>query len=387
MKKILLLLCIANSIEGQTIKTMKHLPDTGQTSGFTSTFGEDNDYNINNPSFINNNNGTVTDAITTLMWQSTDGGEMTFENGKIYVDTLTLGGFTNWRLPNAQEAFSILNLQNNNPALNTNYFTNTNAGYWWTSEVQINDATKVWCTNAGGGIGNHPKSETISAGGSKKFHTRAVRDVITPVSIANHFTDNADGTITDNVTDLQWQKSPSTVLQTWENAIITSENLTLAGFIDWRLPNIKELQSLNDETQVQPSVTAPFFIDLGINKFWSSTSLPNQTTKAWYWSTAFGITTYDEKNISNSVLCVRNRVTSTGIIIENTNTEKEIFTNPFYQYIGIKNEKMNENYLLLNSIGTTIYTGKNLAQQNFENLPAGIYFLKTKNRCVQLIKK
>lgn len=100
---------------------MKRLPDTGQKLSYTNTFGEDNDYIINSPFYINNNDGTITDTITGLMWQKTDGGEMTFENALSYTDTLTLGGFNNWRLPNAHEAFSILNLQSNNPALDVSF--------------------------------------------------------------------------------------------------------------------------------------------------------------------------------------------------------------------------------------------------------------------------
>jgi hypothetical protein len=282
---------------------MKRLPDTGQTASYTSTFGEDNDYNFFTPYFIKNNNGIITDTITSLQWQQTDGGELKIENAMMYCDTLTLGGYTDWRLPNAQEAFSILNMQNVNPAINTTYFTNTGAEYWWTSVRQANDTNKIWCTNAGGGIGNHPRTETISAGGNKKFHVRAVRDVVSPSTIPNHYTDNNNGTITDNLTNLVWQKIPSTIAQTWEQAITMAENLSLGGFTDWRLPNIKELQSLNDETVIAPSVTSPYFQNLGVKKYWSSTTLPNQIAKAWYWDTQYGITTYDTKTNTNYVIC------------------------------------------------------------------------------------
>ena len=67
------------------------MPDTGQTGSYTSTFGEDNDYNINVPSYINNGNSTITDNITGLMWQQADGGEMTIENAIIYADNLGFG--------------------------------------------------------------------------------------------------------------------------------------------------------------------------------------------------------------------------------------------------------------------------------------------------------
>ena len=66
------------------IKSMLRLPDTGANQSYTTTFGEDNDYNINIPFFIDHKNGTLTDTVTGLMWQKTDGGEMTIENAIIY---------------------------------------------------------------------------------------------------------------------------------------------------------------------------------------------------------------------------------------------------------------------------------------------------------------
>ena len=309
MKKIILGSCILFSgilaVAQSTTKTMKHLPDTGETTSYTNTFGEDADFTIYPPFFLINGNGTVTDTVTGLMWQQIDGGEMTIENAIIYCDTLTLGGYTDWRLPTAHEAFSIQNMQYTNPSLNTSVFPVTGAEYWWSSNKQANDVTKVWCTNAGGGIGNHPKAETISAGGTKKFHVRAVRGIFVPITIANHFTDNGNGNITDNVTNLVWQKIHSTDSLTWEQSLTYADTATIGGYTDWRLPNIKELHSLNDENLINPSVNNTFFSNVGVNKFWSSTSLPNQTTKAWYLSTQFGITTYDAKTVKHYIYCVR----------------------------------------------------------------------------------
>ncbi|MBC7643445.1 MAG: DUF1566 domain-containing protein, partial [Flavobacterium sp.] len=132
-KSIIFILITAFSFAQSVTKTMNLLPDTGQNLSYTNTFGEDNDYSINVPSYTNNGNGTITDNITGLMWQQVDGGEMTIENAFIYADNLVLGGYSDWRLPTPKESFSILNHQNINPALNTSYFTNTNADYWWTN--------------------------------------------------------------------------------------------------------------------------------------------------------------------------------------------------------------------------------------------------------------
>jgi|GEM_PF-1256324 len=67
------------------------------------------------------------------------------------------------------------------------------------------------------------------------------------------YTNNGDGTITDNTTGLTWQKSPDTNGDgnvgysdklTQSSAVSYCSNLTLGSQSDWRLPNIKEMYSL-----------------------------------------------------------------------------------------------------------------------------------------------
>ncbi len=381
MKNIFFLLCSCALVAQNVSKSIILLPDTGQKTSYTNTFGEDNDYVINTPSYTDNGDGTITDNVTGLIWQKADGGEMTIENAITYCDNLVLGGNSDWRLPTPMESFSILNLQNANPALNTTYFTNTVAEYWWTSSFQVGDNSKVWCTNAGGGIGNHPKSETISAGGTKKFHVKAVRNGNTN-TVISHFTDNGDGTITDNLTQLVWLKAPATNAMTWEQALSYAEALTTSSSSDWRLPNIKELQSLNDETKSNPSVNQTFFPNLGIKNYWSSTTLkPNATnpSSAWYWNTQFGITTYDVKANNNYVLCVSGTPQNLSINESIKQSNLLVFPNPFIATIHIENKNGNENYDLYNSFGTLLFSGTNVQEQDFSYLSAGIYFLKVKS--------
>ena len=360
------------------VKTMLRLPDTGQNSSYTNTFGEDNDFNINIPFFIINGDGTVTDTITGLMWQQADGGEMTIENAVIYCSTLTLAGYTDWRLPNAHESFSILNHQNVNPSLDNTVFPTSLAEYWWTSDRQPNDSSKVWVTNGGGGVGNHPKTETISAGGLKHFNTRAVRDIHPTSIIPNHFSDNLNGTVTDNLTNLIWQKNSMNDSLTWEDALVKADTMLLAGYNDWRLPNIKELQSINIEQIMNPSINTTYFTNIGINKLWSSTSLPNQTTKAWYLDTKYGVTTYQTKTSKQKVIFVRSNQNITTNTLENNLLSElnNVFPNPFTTSISLPKHLDGITTVLLNNLGDIIYSGQNIQLQDFSKLSVGVYFLK-----------
>jgi hypothetical protein len=293
---------------------MKNIPDTWQTKDYTNTFGEDSDYAINPPGFIIQDNLTAIDTVTGLQWERTDGGEMTYESAGLYCDTLTLDGFSDWRLPNCHELFSLLHFDKPNPTLPDAVFPKTAAEYWWSSQNQINDNTKAWVTNAGGGVGNHIKKETISAGGTKRFHVRAVRDILPPKEYQSRHIQNADGTITDNLSGLMWKQQPLQDSLNWESALQIAEETNFAGASDWRLPNIKELQSLNDEDYSNPSINPMFNGQISVGKYWSSTSLPNQTTKAWYLDTRFGITTYAVKTDKLKVILVRSAENTLDVV-------------------------------------------------------------------------
>ncbi|MGK5092169.1 hypothetical protein WDW89_09200, partial [Deltaproteobacteria bacterium TL4] len=76
-------------------ETVVHVPDTGQTTSYTDTFGEDHDYLINAPSYTDNSNSTITDNVTGLLWQKQDDGKTrTWDSAGTYCTGLNLGDYS-----------------------------------------------------------------------------------------------------------------------------------------------------------------------------------------------------------------------------------------------------------------------------------------------------
>ena len=61
-----------------------------------------------------------------------------------------------------------------------------------------------------------------------------------------NYTDNGDGTVTDEVTGLTWQQTPANTGLSWQEAVDCCESLELGGYDDWRIPTLKELFSISD---------------------------------------------------------------------------------------------------------------------------------------------
>ena len=112
------------------------------------------------------------------------------------------------------------------------------------------------------------------------------------------FADNLDGTITDQLTGLVWLRDAGCLgTLSWEDALTTANEL-LSGFCaltdgsqatDWRLPNIKELQSLIDFSQTLPALPAGHpFVDVRQSFYWTSTSAAEAPANAWGVGLYFG---------------------------------------------------------------------------------------------------
>src|SRR2546430_1839922 len=125
------------------------------------------------------------------------------------------------------------------------------------------------------------------------------------------YVDEGDGTVTDVNTGLMWEKlsHDGTVHDdhnqyTWATAVAghvaTLNNTNFAGHNDWRLPNVRELQSIVNYQTFNPIVSSAFNTNCapgcqattcsctGLGDYWSSTSSVSDPWNAWYVGFRYG---------------------------------------------------------------------------------------------------
>jgi len=135
------------------------------------------------------------------------------------------------------------------------------------------------------------------------------------VSVSPRFTDNGDGTVKDNLTGLIWLTNADCFgYQTWTDALTASNSLasgscgltdgSVAG--DWRLPNVKELQSLIDFGQFNPALPiGHLFSGVHSYYYWSSTTVAFGPNSAWAVTLDGGFTAFVTKDDTFYVWPVR----------------------------------------------------------------------------------
>ena len=121
------------------------------------------------------------------------------------------------------------------------------------------------------------------------------------------FTDNTNGTVTDNATGLIWLKNANCFSAlNWQSALDAVNGLAHGGCNlsdgstagQWRLPNLRELMSLVDWERAMPALPLnyPFInviYDAGdMSPYWSATTSASATSTAWYvkWNYGYSLT-------------------------------------------------------------------------------------------------
>ncbi len=266
-------------------------------------YGQDASYNGNQPSYTDNNNGTVTDNVTGLMWQQVMGDKIAFSDAFAKADTMTLGNHTDWRVPSLKELYSLILFSGRvlgenvvDKFIDTVYFDqpigNTalnereiDAQTWSSTEyigLTMGGDVSVFGVNfLDGRIKAYPRYQPPQGVTPRTMYFRMVRG--NSSYGVNGFINNNDGTITDSATGLMWQQADDGSTRDWEDALSYAEGLSLAGHSDWRLPNAKELQSIVDYGRSPDSTSSA-----AIDPVFSATSFSdpdgNSGQYGYYWT-------------------------------------------------------------------------------------------------------
>jgi len=98
------------------------------------------------------------------------------------------------------------------------------------------------------------------------------------------FTNNKNGTVTDNKTGLMWLKNPRDYnkghVRNWKDAVAGCKKFKFAGYKDWRLPTVHELFSIVDFTKTKFPLADKIFTFGDRHWFWSATKYVPGNTNA-----------------------------------------------------------------------------------------------------------
>jgi len=308
------------------------VPQTGQTACYNSSgtvvpcagTGQDGDIKAGvawpDPRFTDHNNGTVTDNLTGLMWTKdanapgptdcTPAVTKTWVGALDYVACLNANqylGYSDWRVPSIRELGGLVDASRSNPALPPGHpFTSVRPYTYYWSGSTINNTNvaalvvstysgglnsfynntlyPVWPVRSGGFVAPAPTPKTgvtlsYATGGDGALQS----GVAWPTP---RFTDNGNGTVTDNLTGLTWLKNGGCYgVKTWDAALVSANSLVsgACGLSDgsesgdWHLPNKNELWSLVDYGRSYPALPAEHPFGVASADYWSSSTLASNT--------------------------------------------------------------------------------------------------------------
>lgn len=227
----------------------------------------------------------VQDQWTGLLWHidaNLAEFPLTWEEAFAFIQKINasrLSGVDGWRLPSKKELFSLLSYQYINPALPKGHpFKNIFNGYYWTRTESARLMNQAWYVHLGGG-----KVYRGMKHGSYMVWPVFGQFEDQPCA-GNRFVASGNS-MYDRFTNRYWYGNHlDDGATTWKDAIRAIEKLNEApetGRFPWRLPNIRELESLVDDRNHSPAFADGFLLNTVREGYWSSTTSLYEPRYAW----------------------------------------------------------------------------------------------------------
>ena len=142
----------------------------------------------------------------------------------------------------------------------------------------------------------------------KKLSLLTVSLLLISAAPPGRYTVTAD-VVVDTVTGLTWQRAYPQAFYSWSSAKSYCQSLVLGGFSSgWRVPTVKELETLVDEAATSPAIDGSAFPGTVTTQYyWTSTAYAYNSAGlfAWYVNFADGSTSYQQLTSNSLVRCVR----------------------------------------------------------------------------------
>ncbi len=270
---------------------------------------------------------TVVDNLTDLMWTKNANlpeFPLMWEEALRYVRHMNHEqrfGHADWRLPDRKELFSLVSHVCINPSLPVKHpFFNVFTGYYWSSTPSARFPSQAWYVHFGGGrvfkgmkhgsymvwpvrtnltglpkVGRSGETKNDNETGQLSTSDGTRQDGAWQQGasyLRPRFSSKQD-TVLDNFTSLMWTRKANCAARTvsWQSALdaLKAMNAEKAhGYGDWRLPNIRELESLTDMGSHTPALPSAHPFEQVQPWYWSSTTSTYDPRYAWVLYTVEG---------------------------------------------------------------------------------------------------
>jgi hypothetical protein len=296
--------------------------------------------------FIDNNDGTVTHKKTGLTWQRCAVGQMW--TGSICSGISSVFSWNQaialangeWRVPRIDELYSITEHSSSSSSfVNKSIFPNTGGAFWSSSDFLWNftdiSSGDAWFVSFDDGRDDFDAKDNgwaavrLVKGGNPILQSKKY----TPTS--EFSVDYTKGTAIHNKTNLMWQICA--VGQYWTGSTCSgspskmnfssaiSQNSTIGGYDNWRLPTINELKTIVEYNSPSLNINSDIFSSATPDFFWSS-SLDKSYEFAWGVEFSYGTDNYNGVNSNAGVRLVRENIATVSVILTTIDLSTTIST-------------------------------------------------------------